>query len=262
MNSPVEEKDKKFMFDMHCFDDGYVPEELPPPPPTFSEEELLAAKNKARDAAYKEGYDKGKAEEIASREQAVRRTLNKITELLMPLIEAESKRNERYEQEAVHLSLRIFETLYPHFTKQLGFEELKAQLSAILKQQRLDVILQVQTAPDMLDGVTHFLNELSAQSTHSFSFEVNSNDTLEAHEARLSWPDGGAFFQPEKTARAVLEILQQTLAQAGFTGHDKVTNEEIRTDAPKNDIVADMNTVETAQEDAPTPPEDMEKPDE
>ena len=106
--SLLQEKDEKFYFHVHNFDEEEVEEEieedLPPPPPMFSEEELEAAKK----AAFEEGKQAGIQETKSSRSELISGVLATIPQTFSQLFQQEDIRADRYEQEAVKLALRSF----------------------------------------------------------------------------------------------------------------------------------------------------------
>ncbi|MBX2833417.1 MAG: hypothetical protein KTR28_00430 [Micavibrio sp.] len=243
------EKDKKFFFDMHSFDEVKEEEEedLPPPPPTFSEEELSAEKIKG----YKEGYAKAQEDEKAGRDQAIATTLSRIASNISPLVIAETEREKRFEQEAVHLVQHIFKTLYPHYASKCGFEELKSTLNEVLENNRTETTIQIYVAQNMLEGITTHLNSLSA-SQANLSFEVSADPTLEDTACRLSWKEGGASHNPEKIALSIQKILVQELEHDGFTVDSEEKDAAHLTNEIKDDIVDDSAHEELqAQPDAP-----------
>ena len=100
---------KKFMFDMHSFDEPEEDEEedLEPPPPTFSEEELA----QARQQGYDEGFKKASEESAASREQYIAEQLKIVAASYNEIYRAEADRIDKFEREVLRLSLSIFQML-------------------------------------------------------------------------------------------------------------------------------------------------------
>lgn len=256
---------KKFMFDTNFFDDRLEEIDGEPPPPTFSLEELEAAKAES----YKQGFDKATEESANSLNQAIANTLSKISKAIAPLFAAEQTREERFEQEALHLSLHIFETLFPVYKEAYGFEELKQTLANVIEKNRDTRTINVYVAPELSEGVGAHMGKLVAQAP-DMSFEVNEDETLTGTtDCRLSWQDGGAFHNPGAVAKEVGTLLKQTLAQKGFTRHDECIEETAEdnksetgteTDAQKSD----KDAIVAEDDDTNPPTEDVkeEKPDE
>ncbi len=214
--------EEKFFFDMHHFDDEEIEDEdAPPPPPVFSEEELEAAKK----SAFAEGHSQATREQIDGQNQAIANTLAVITKDISSLFAAEQERTKTYEQEAVSSTTHVFETLFPLYSARQGFSELRKTLSDILEKQRATRTINIFVAPDMQGGVEEHIQTISTQYA-DMHCDVIADEQLVGHACRLSWKDGGALYDPSALADEVLRILKQTLADDGFTGHDKASGED------------------------------------
>lgn len=256
-NKDLGDTEEKFFFNVNVFDDDHEEEEedLPPPPPMFSESELEAAKK----AAFAEGQAQARQEEQQSREQAVSKTLAQITNQTSTLFATELEREKRYEHEAVHLTLRIFKDLFPLYNQSCGFAELERALKDTLDKHRQTKSIEVFVAPELGEHIQKSLDTLSGQNT-ALSFNVQEDSALTGHACRLQWADGGATHDPDKMATEIETILKQTLADDGFTGHDKEILDAKQTDEEKNDSIQDDTA--GSQDDASPDPTIMETPDE
>ncbi|MCB1651098.1 MAG: hypothetical protein KDI46_03510 [Alphaproteobacteria bacterium] len=247
--------EKKFFFDAHVFDEGHEEEEGPPPEPMFSAEEL----DQARADGFKKGFDQATQEEQTNRKQILTETLNHIGGEMGKLLAAEHLREKRYEQEALHLVLRIFKSVFPFYADRCGFEELKAALQSILEKHRQTPQISVFVTPDMAQGVEGFLKALPGQE-QGFVFSVHSDETITDHSCRILWEDGGAMHNPQSVANDILTILEQTLAEDGFTRHDKEEPETLQDALLQKDDAAPTEEAQVEPQDSPAPDETGDTP--
>lgn len=255
-NKDLGDIDEKFLFNIHCFDEGYEEEEedLPPPPPMFSEEELASEKAKS----YQEGMAQARKEEINSREAATTKVLNKIANDSALLFAAEADRERKYELEVIQLTLRFFQSLYPFYHERCGFEELEKTLSDVLKSHRHTKAIEVFVQPDLKDMIEESLQGIT--NTHSnLTFTVIADKQIADAACRIKWEDGGAHHDPAKMATEILGILKQTLADEGISVHDDEACEQQETQSEKSDIIQGNDSQDHNPDEDPSI---METPDE
>lgn len=245
----AKEKDKvaesdpsKFMFEGNVFDPlskhEVEEEEEPPPPPVFSEEELAAAKA----SSFDEGKREGLTESQNSREQAVSETLNRISIALVTEFDAEKHREKIYEAEALALSLSIFETLFPVFTKDHGLTEIKTAITQVIQDESGQGKIRIELSPDETAPLTEHLTHLPIENGTE-RLNIVTNDTFTDGQFKLTWDDGGAVRDSQKMAGTVASILKQGLAGQPSSRHDNNEN------GTKDALPVDGNTEEPAEND-------------
>lgn len=198
----------------------------PPPPPTFSEAQLEAA----RKAAFEQGRQQGIQESLQSREEKLSGLIASIAGDTQKLFIAESERETLYETEAVKLSLAVFENLFPLYTAQHGFDELKTVLTDILHRQEGQAEILIETAPSQKEGVEEHIAKLPPFSGKTM-FKVAANESLQEGSCKLSWTQGGALYNSKALAEEIRGILEETLAVGALNRHDK--DAEIQSDSLK-----------------------------
>ena len=210
---------EKFFFDQNVFDEDHIEEDLlepeEPPPPTFTEAEIEAAKN----AAFRRGQTQGIEEEKNSREQHLASAMDVLAKNMAMLFAQEQAREAVYEREAVELVGVLLKRLYPHFSQQNGFDELKASLHQIIASQSGRQSVLVRVAPDMTDGIERFLKDLQARQS-DILFTVKGDESLSGTQCELSWEHGGARHDPESIANQIMDILSEGLAGRATKSHD------------------------------------------
>jgi flagellar assembly protein FliH len=210
-------KEEKYFFNANIFDEDRIDDaNAEPPPPVFSEAELDAAKQKS----LQEGRRVAAEEAKASREQFIAQLLQKIEQDLPTLFAAEQKRERTYEQEAVRLTLYLFEKLFPLYNEKQGFAELKDAMTHVLRRQENQKQITVVVAPSCAKEIEKHIATLGF-SAPGREFTVKGDETLAEGAFRLSWSDGGAVRDSEALAEEIKASLQQVLAGDAAKGHDK-----------------------------------------
>lgn len=236
-----EATDEKFFFHMNNFDDELIEEEEvkeeAPPPPVFNEADLEAAKK----AAFEEGRQQALQEAQDSRSQAVSTALGQISNAAAQLFANEATREKTYEGEAVALCLSVFQKLFPLFSQTHGFEEMKTQLEHILQSHEGKGQINIYVQPDYVEGIQAFMSKL-AEKNDNFAFQVSGDEGLSDGAARLSWDDGGALRDTASITQQIEDALQEVLAGAPVTSHDKQDDQDKQPDpvpAPDNEVEPD-----------------------
>ena len=207
--------EEKFLFDIHSFDDPQDHENDEPEEPSYSQEELDASIKKA----YEDGVKKGQDDVHQSLEKQVSETLGAISADVQKMFLAEGARETLFEQEALHLTLHIFQTLYPHFKETLGFKDLEDFIRKTIDGRKIKSTINVYVSDMVANQITDRLESIPLNCEGQF--KVQTDPQLSEHACRLSWEDGGAQYDPKGLAQEIEEILKQTLAKNGFTRHDE-----------------------------------------
>lgn len=242
-------KDKKFKFDMHNFDEEvYVDpnQEEEPPAPTFSEEELAAAKAEA----FAQGKQEGIAESKASRDQKIAELLETITTQYRPFYDAENAREKIYEIESVKLCYAAFKKLFPVYEKKHGQEELKAAISQVLARHQGQSKISITVNPDAQSAIEEHLNTIS----QDVEFEVSPDPELDFMSSKLKWKDGGALRHANQLADEIFAYLEEALAAQGVSVHDREEEESGAKDEQKAE-----ESIETTEEAEPQETSEPEK---
>lgn len=257
----VLDKDKKFKFDMHNFDeeeyvDPYQEEEEPPP--TFSEEDLEAAKA----AAFAQGKQQGLDESKASRDQKIEQLLETISTQHTPFLEAENARERIYEIESVKLCYAVFKKLFPVYEEKHGEEELKRAISEILSKHQGKSKITIAVNPDATETIKEHIATISQDTI----FDVTADESLDLMSCSLKWSDGGAVRHANKLAEEIFSSIEEALAAQGVSVHD-TDNEESATEGENTEENIEQPTkeipvesTEEAIEETPDAPVDIPEP--
>lgn len=215
-------KTEKFLFNQHIFDEPDIEDDEfeEPPAPMFSEEELETIRAKTESEAYRRGKTDGIAESKASRDQMVAQIMQNIAQDASILFSNEQTRDEIFERESVNLARTIFEKLFPMQKELHGFDELKSNISRILKSQENQSEIAIEVHPDAVEGVHKYIQELNLHNHSQQRFDVSGNESLDAQTCKMFWKDGGAIRDIDAIAEEIRGILHQTLAGAPPSSHD------------------------------------------
>ena len=263
-------KTEKFIFNQHIFDEPDIDDDEPeePPAPTFSEEELETVRSKTESEAYSRGKADGLAESKASRDQMVAQIMQSISQDASILFANEESREQIFERESTSLALAIFEKLFPAQKELHGFDELKDNISKILKRQENQSEIIIEVHPDAVEGVQKHIQNLNLHNHSQQRFEVNANESLNDQTCKMYWKDGGAIRDIDAIAEEIRGILNQTLAGAPPSSHDSNSDDAlIGTENAINEDTAlqgsDLDETSSSQEpENGQSDEEMETPDE
>lgn len=215
----LQDKEKKFLFNMHNFDDDFeeeAPEEEVPPPPVFSEQELEGAKKQA----YAQGKKEGISETEQSETRQIGRTLEHLSSRVQTLFESESQRERTFEKEVIALTLEIFQKLFPIYNENAGFAELAQCISETLKKQEGQKNILIQVCPAELEGIKQHLSQMKFLG-RDYGFSVEGEESLSPGACKISWADGGALRDLQAVSGEIQSLMQQILAGRAAKGHDR-----------------------------------------
>ncbi|MFK7840547.1 MAG: hypothetical protein AB8B83_09505 [Bdellovibrionales bacterium] len=220
-------KEEKFFFHINNFDADVIDEplledveDLTPPPPVFSESELEAAKKQA----FQDGHAAGQKEAEESRAQDLANIMKRLTLDLQTLLVSEKAREDVYEREAVALSRTVFEKGFPHFQDAHGFDELSQKMANVLQTMREQSHIDIRVSSDYAKDVSELIEQLKSNDS-SLRCDVQEDDTLNLGAFKIEWQDGGALFDHQNTAQAILSNLDDILASKGVPSHNSIDKE-------------------------------------
>lgn len=213
--------EEKFLFNLNMFDTGETvqeanAQETEPPPIVYSESELEAAQAKA----FADGRRQAMEEEATSRTRHLAVVMAAIAKDTTALFAQEHLREKLYEREAVDLTLKIFEKLFPAFSRTHGYEELRTFIGNVLEQHGGRKKISIHVEPDLVDGVEKFMEPLSLR-YEGLRFSVIADHEISPGSCKIRWEDGGAVRDNHAIAEEIHRILQESLAAGDAKGHDK-----------------------------------------
>lgn len=226
------DKDRKFFFDLHDFTD---PNEKggKHATPVFSAEEMEAA----RQSSFDQGRLKGLNEANASREQTIANTLQQIAAQFAVMFAGEQEREMRYEQEAVLLTLRTLEKLFPAMNEKIGAFEAEQAVRKVLKSAADQSEISIRIHPDFTGDIEAIVAPLRNKDVNPPTFHIIGDAALAPGDCRLSWADGGAVRDAAFLARTIKADLMDLLpgVESGPEEEEESTTAEA-TPAENNDI--------------------------
>lgn len=217
---------KKFLFDLHNFDEPDAPaeEDLIP---TFSEEELEAA----RQEGYEQGKTDGIAQEKASREQQVAALLGQVRQSFQIMVTSESLREQQYEEESLRLMHAALRALFPALNARLGLQEMEAMMERVIQSQKNQAKIVIKVPTDIRDDVEQALSAGVGEFEQSGKYIVLGDETLQEGSCAIEWSDGGAVRDAQKLIETMIIEVDRLLPK-----------ESSHSPAPQKDDIKEENS--------------------
>lgn len=232
-----EKEVRKFLFDLHSFDEPEPEPEVPVAvAPTFSEDELAAARSEEHAAGYAEGKAEGTRLAVQSREQLTANTLRTISESFTMLFAAEYDREKTYEQEAVRLTLSALEKLFPTLNSRFGQDEVKQVILSVLQSSARRSTITIEVSADDAQSIEDMLAKHWPDPESAPRYRVLAQPELHPGQCRMGWEDGGAVrdapMLADKIAGALAALLEGVSAPQNNAINEQDAGESPATDTP------------------------------
>ncbi len=214
-------KGTPFFFDENVFDEDGVrheKEDTRPPKPEFTHDDLDAAKA----IAFEEGRKAGLKDSDESKTKDILTLFQKIERDMSVLFAAENDRNKTYENESVHLSLKILEKIFPLYAKEIGLDELEKTLHATLQTATTPENILIELNNDIASLLEPKLKEMGVALHKNISIKPNS--VIARLDCKITWPEGGILCNTTTIAEKTFAIMHQALAERGVSVHDEDSN--------------------------------------
>lgn len=204
---------KKFLFDLHYFDDNNVMHaaedpNAPPPAPTFNEEELEQAKKEAYEAGKKDGEEAA----LTSIQEKTVASVQSIQQSLSGLFDREQDRFDMLESGLINVLSKVIAKLYPSLAPTLGFAELREflrhKLTDLRKMPHVDITLHPDMAPLVDEELSKLKDRLAAQG----SWTILEDETIALAACEITWKNGGADWNPDQIYAFIEQALEPHLA--------------------------------------------------
>lgn len=214
-------KGTPFFFDENVFDEDGVlheKEDTRPPKPEFTHDDLDAAKA----VAFEEGRKTGVRDSETSKTKDLLTLFQKIERDMSVLFAAEDDRNKTYEDEAVHLSLKILEKIFPLYAREIGLVELEKTLHTTLQTATTPENILIEMNNDIASLLEPKLQEMGV--TLHKNITIKPSPAIARLDCKITWPEGGILCNTTTIAEKTFAIMHQALAERGVSVHDKDSN--------------------------------------
>ena len=162
-------------------------EPVAPAAPTFSEDDMASA----RQLAFEKGKREGISETLASIEQRVAISLEKVASEVETLF-AQQTENEAMTRDAAHLALAVAKKLFPRLHERYGLGEIVGVTEDILTRLIREPRLVVAVHEIHADALRTRLGDFLAKRGFSGNLEVHGENALAAGDCRIEWMGGDA----------------------------------------------------------------------
>lgn len=184
-----------------------APEEPePPPPPTFTEEELAIA----RDSAYAEGRESGRAEAMETLEQATAAALTAITGHMDALFGRQEEANDANARNAVRVAMAVLHKILPAACEKHAFDEVAKVVEEVVGHILDEPRIIVRLAAALVDPVRDRLEAVAQAHGFEGRVVVQADPRLAAGDCRVEWTDGGA----ERDQARLMQEIEAAVARA------------------------------------------------
>ncbi len=208
-------KGQPFFFDSNIFDDDHqLSEEELAAQPEFTKDEMEQAKKIAFEEGKKAGFEESE-NEITNKMLTI---LQKIEHDISRLFEEEDRRNKIYEEEALHLSAKIFTKSFPKYMEVYGREELKNSIITALSDNMTPEKITITLNENLQEALSVFIKTQEDILHKKISLKTDNN--LSDNDCRINWSGGGIICNRDATIEKIFDILNQSLAERNISLHD------------------------------------------
>lgn len=235
---------RPFFFDGNIFDEDspdFYDKKL-------SEEQELKYSDEQAQEIQKQAFEEGRRAGLKEAEGGITRQIQTLIGALQHdvkgLYNAEEQRGALYENEAVHLSLKIYRKLFPLLSQDFGVKEIEKSIITALQKHKTPERISIELRPQLLEQLETFLKEQELQLDKTI--KLVANESLTAMEYRILWPEGGIISNRDSIAQKTAEIMQEALAENGINVHDE--DESPIDGEPADTAQQDADNIDTIKE--------------
>lgn len=199
-------------------------EDMPAPPQLFSEEELVAA----RQAAYVEGLEAGRAEVHADIAERVAQATTAMAAATAALINERETRMDQMREDAVTVAHTIARTLAPALAARQPLAEIEGMVRECLAFCYAEPRLVVRVSEDLVTPMKERVDRIALEQNFPGQIILLGDDRLGGDHCRVEWADGGAERNAAAMQAQVDRLVKRHLAsmKAAPTNSDAGTESE------------------------------------
>jgi len=189
-------------------------EPIVPAAPTFSEEDIAAA----RKQAFEKGKREGIAETLASIEQRVAISLEKVAGEVETLFASQTTSNEATARDAAHLALAVAKKLFPRLHKTHGLSEIVGVTEDILSHLIREPRLVVSVHEMHVDALRTRLSDFLAKRGFTGNLELRGENALAAGDCKIEWMGGDAARDTSALFAEIEETIERHVGTMTMDG--------------------------------------------
>lgn len=219
---------KKFLFDLHNFDEEAEAERLRknPPQPTFSLQDM----EDARKAAFEKGREEGLRVAVDSIEQKTEILMQSVVQNIHDLERAEAQRSEMFVQNSIAIADKALQKLLPDIIRTHGNHMLFESLRLFFEDSRPKTSILLTVHPSMVEATQKQIDLLGITMT------IKGDEKLSTTQAIMKWDDGHLNFSPEALSTSILGILKTYYSNTAEMLDDSEKTPHNEQDTPKDNI--------------------------
>lgn len=175
--------------------------------PTFSEDEL----NAARQAAYAEGLDTGRAEVRAEIAAVAAEAAQQIAASVQGMVAQQEDSLTRVQEDAVRVAHAVARTLAPALVAREPLAEIEGLVNECLATCYAEPRLVVRVAENLVDPVKEITDRLQHEQGFGGQIIILGDERLAGDHCRVEWADGGAERDPAALRAEVDRLVDRYL---------------------------------------------------
>ena len=188
--------------------------ETPPPEPTFSEADLAVAGERG----FSEGREAGRAEALASIENAAAAALAQINQALAALGPVVGDTAERCRQDAIGIARAVTRKLIEPSARSSALTTVEGVIAEVLPRIIDEPRVVIRVSDELLDPLQQRLSAITANCGFPGSLILLAEGDLPRPDCRIEWADGGADYDSERLWKEIDGIIERYRAEIGAGG--------------------------------------------
>ncbi len=218
---PKKERPQKYMFDLYRFDEEEEEEEEEGPVPVYTEEDMALRVQKTHDDAFQKGRSEALEESRNSQEQQITKLLNRFSQELKVVVDAEKKRNKKFEQDAIRLAQATFQSLFPAMIAREGLNEIMDVVEKVISEREETAEITIHVSSKLVENMTTRVAEHHVLKSYNITVEEGPN--LSHGDCKIKWAHGGAV----RSASDIVENMEKEFEKLlGKSDKDDSLNEK------------------------------------
>lgn len=201
---------KKFMFDINDFDEAALRrKETLARRPTFSQEEMEAA----RQTGVSQGRVEGLKEALESQESQIRDLCQQLVLTADRLTQDETDRLATFIDQSALIAVQALTRALPVLLNTLAVDQIAAFVNKVLEDQSKGCSLVIRVAPTHEAAIKERLEAMVATLHRKPDWVISSDPSLTGLQCKIEWTGGGAEWNPQAVAEAVLQTITAHLPE-------------------------------------------------
>lgn len=165
----------------------------------------------ARQEGFAAGKDAGAKETRGAIEEEVNQTLDKVSQQLTELFQAQAEALERQSREAVETAVTVVRRLFPAWASKHGLSEIESIVGECLERLREEPRIVIRVADQLLDQIQSRIGGLATRCGFDGKIVYLSQEGLSSGDVRVEWANGGAERDSNRLWREIDDVIGRVI---------------------------------------------------